>query len=114
MALQRVRGLVNREPETPGPSRSPRLRPCAIMSPLRRRPRPRPLVAGAGASPSTAQAAPLVLMTKKKTTRQLEQKQGIKRMPKMRAYTALYAKCLPDLSLRSLRKNSSSTAEAED
>jgi len=31
-----------------------------------------------------------------------------------REYTALYAKCLPDLSLRSLRKNSSSTAEAEN
>jgi len=34
------------------------------------RPRPRPLVTGAaGATPSTVQAAPLVLMTKKKTTR---------------------------------------------
>ena len=31
-----------------------------------------------------------------------------------REYTALHAKCLPDLSLRSLRKNSSSTAEAEN
>ena len=31
-----------------------------------------------------------------------------------REYTALYAKCLPDLSLRSLRKNSSFTAKAEN
>ena len=87
---QRAREQGNRE--TPGPSCSPRLHPCAMMSPcdapwvgMRRagrckaaaallplplpRPRPRPLVAGARASPSTAQAAPRVLMTKKKTTR---------------------------------------------
>ena len=45
--------------------------------------------------------------------KQPEQKQGIKECLN-REYTALYAKCLPDLSLRSLRKNSSSTAEAEN
>jgi len=39
--------------------------------------------------------------------KQPEQKQGIKICLK-REYTALYAKCLPDLILRSLRKNSSS------
>jgi len=47
------------------------------------------------------------------TPKQPEQKQGIKKCLK-REYTALCLKCLPDLSLRSLRKNSRSTAGAEN
>ena len=61
--------------ETPGPSRSPRMRRAgrckatAALLPLPLpRPRPWPLVAEAGATPTTAQAGPLVLMTKRKTT----------------------------------------------
>jgi len=46
---------------------------------------------------------------KKNPSKSKAQKECLKR-----EYTALYAKCLPDLSLRSLRKNSSPTAEAEN
>ena len=51
--------------------RAGRCKAAAALLPLPLpRPRPRPLVTGAaGATPSTVQAAPLVLMTKKKTTR---------------------------------------------